>query len=343
MKEAHDAEWGNRLRWQRGRHGHYEVYYLTLNHLRTKTGFWIRYTMTAPEGTDEPRAQMWFSFFDYRNPENNFGFRQTFPIESLNAASGPFVLRIGENELANGRAAGRMKGLGHDVAWNLNFMPNPAAHLMLPKMLYNVKLADTLALSPAVAAHFSGTVRVDAHTFELKQDPGCQTHLWGEKHAQRWAWAHCNAFAEDPAAVFEGLSVQIKRLGILLPPVNLLAIRFRDTWYPFTEVGGALRCGGAFELGLWRFRARHGNILFRGEISCRDADMVRAGYADPDGERAWCHNAESGCATMRVFQRPHPLASWKHTDTLTSLATTHVEFAGRQPDPRVRTRIEEIP
>lgn len=343
VKETHDAEWGNRLRWQKDRHGHYEVYYLTFNHFRTRTGYWIRYTLTAPENGREACAQMWFSFFDYSSPENNFGIRQTFPIESLSAESGPFALRIGDNELSSGHASGRIKGLGHDAAWNLNFTPPAAVHHLLPKMLYNVKLADTLAICPDVAAHFSGTVRVDGRTLEFKREPGCQTHLWGEKHAQRWAWAHCSAFAEDPSAVFEGLSVQIRRAGVTLPPVNLLAIRFRDTWYPFTELAGALHCGGSFELGLWKFRARAGSIMFKGEISCRDADMVCAEYLDPDGEHAWCHNSEAGCSNIRVFRRAHPLATWKHSETLTSLATTHVEFAGRKPDPRVRHKIEEIP
>ena len=344
MKQPHDAEWANALRWKPGDTGHYEVYYLTLNHLKSMTGFWIRYTMTAPEHEgEEPYAQIWFSFFNYRDPDKNFGLKQKYNIEDLKSETGPFRLRIGDNELANGRAAGGISGMGHEASWDIEFEPSKTVHLHLPKALYKISLADTMALCPHLDVAISGKIKVDGATLELKHDPGDQTHLWGEKHAQRWAWAHCNEFAEDKTAVFEGLSVQIKRLGMTLPPMNLLAIRYRDVMYPFTEIGGMLQCSGKFETGLWQFRARRGNIMFRGEISCRDQDMICAEYFDPDGERAYCHNSEVGSATVRVYKRPHALGSWRHEDTLTSLGAMHQEYAVRTADPRVKKIIEEIP
>ena len=137
--------------------------------------------------------------------------------------------------------------------------------------------------------------------------------------------------------------MQIKRLGITLPPLNFLFLRYRGKDYRFTEMHQVFQTGGKFELGLWQFHARTGNTLFRGEITGRFEDMVCAEYEDPDGERAWCHNTEVGHCAIRVYQRPHLLSSWRHVDTLTSLATTHVEFAGRARDPRVMREIEVVP
>ena len=56
-----DSAEANRMRWAFQR-GHYEVWYATLSHLASRTGFWIRYTLEAPEeGHGEPYAQLWFA------------------------------------------------------------------------------------------------------------------------------------------------------------------------------------------------------------------------------------------------------------------------------------------
>lgn len=344
MSGTDEAKRANRLRWVSGDTGHYEVYYLTLNHLASKSGFWIRYTLTAPEPVHGGAyAQIWFSYFNYRSPERNFALKQRYPIGELKSAADPFSLRIGNNVLEAGHASGAIAGLGHDASWDISFAPSKTVHYHLPKFLYSIELADTVALCPNLDAHFTGTIKLDGETLELRGDPGCQTHLWGSKHAERWAWAHCNGFREDPGAVFEGLCVQVKRLGLSLPPLNLLHLRFRGRDYNFTDVHTALRCGGSFETGLWRFHAVSGRTLFRGEISCRPEDMVCAEYFDPDGERAYCHNSEVGDAAIRMYTRPNPLASWRHVDTITSIATTHAEFAARERDPIVKNTIEEIP
>ncbi len=48
-----DVAEANRMRWEFQR-GHYEVWYATLTHLPSRTGFWIRYTLAAPtEGHGE--------------------------------------------------------------------------------------------------------------------------------------------------------------------------------------------------------------------------------------------------------------------------------------------------
>lgn len=344
MSVPRNPEQANRMRWAKGRRGHYEVYYLTFNHLKTKSGFWIRYTMTAPEqGGGEPWAQLWFSYFNYREPAKNFAVTRKFPISALRAEHDAFQLLIGHNGLDDGRAVGRIEGLGHKAEWDFRFIPSETVHLHLPRLLYRVDIADTLAVCPHLDVYLNGKVTIDGHTLELKNEPGNQTHLWGEKHAQRWAWVHCNAFEDDRSAVLEGLSVQIKRAGVTLPPLNFLFFRYHGKDYRFTELHNLPRTGGKFELGLWQIRAHAGNTLFKGEISARYEDMVCAEYVDPDGDPAWCHNTEVGHCAIRVYQRTNPLASWRHVNTLTSLATTHVEFAGRARDPRVTRDIEVIP
>src|SRR3954465_9657968 len=91
----------NRMRWQFQR-GHYEVWYAPATHLASRTGFWIRYTLEAPEeGHGEPYAQLWFARFDREQPDRTFGFNKKFPIAELRQEPAPFRIRIADGELTS--------------------------------------------------------------------------------------------------------------------------------------------------------------------------------------------------------------------------------------------------
>src|SRR5215217_7405246 len=55
----------NLCRWDRRSKGHYEVWFLTLNHRASQLGFWFRYTVESPSGLD-PRAALWAALFNRR-------------------------------------------------------------------------------------------------------------------------------------------------------------------------------------------------------------------------------------------------------------------------------------
>ena len=109
-----DLDKANALHWRPGLTNCYEVWYLTLNHLASGTGYWIRYTLQAPvEGLGDAGAEVWFTFFDRQQPENNFGLAQRYPVDALRARAEPFHLRIGENWLENGACRGVVAGASH--------------------------------------------------------------------------------------------------------------------------------------------------------------------------------------------------------------------------------------
>lgn len=332
----------NHLRWDGNEAGHYEVYYMTFNHVESGSGFWIRYTMTAPcEGKGEPYAQVWFSYFKHGAPEKNFALKKKFPISELVSSQNPFELRIGKNIIASENASGSISGNGHEATWDLTFGPSERVHYMLPRFMYGAELADTLALNPHVNTSFHGVMTVDGERLEFNGDPGCQTHLWGEKHAVRWAWAHCNAFKEDDSAAFEGLSVQIERLGIKLPPMSLFAIWYGGKKYDLTGLSSVMTSSCKFETGKWRVHGKQGGLKFECEFTCEMSDLVCAEYYDPDGEKAWCHNTEVGRAIIKIFKPAGPL-NWKLADTLTCPTMAHMEFAAREKDARVKKDIVEV-
>ena len=80
----------NTLRWTPDQKGRYEVYYLTLNHLDSRTGYWIRYTLPAPaDGGGEPHPAVWFSFFDLHRPDAGFGLPGQVPGRAIQSSRGP--------------------------------------------------------------------------------------------------------------------------------------------------------------------------------------------------------------------------------------------------------------
>jgi len=342
MSQGTEMDRANRMRWGGGK-GHYEVYYLTFNHLESGCGFWIRQTMNAPLDGRDAYFQMWFSCFDPWDPGKSFGVKRKFATAATEKRDAPFRLSIGESYLENGRLEGRLSGGGHEASWDLRYAFGGKPHLHLPEMFYKKDLADTTVLSPEVSARFTGTIEADGRRFEFQGDPGCQTHLWGRKHARRWAWGHCNAFDGHPDSVFEGLTVHLRKAGLSLPPVSVLYFKHAGEEYRFTGLATAiLGCKGEFETGRWRFSAKDASRMVKGEITCGDADMIRADYSDPDGEPSFCHNTEIARARLTFHRRKHILDGWSEIDTIESGRAAHVEFAGRAADPNVKNVVQDI-
>lgn len=250
--EASDT---NRMAW-RGQAGHYEVWFLTVIHRATQTGFWLRYTLESPDPLHgAPYAELWFARSDGRDPSRTFGIHRRFPITELQAQHHPFALRISDAELGPDRASGRISSSsqaggqasgqaggqagGHSVRWDLQWHPAPRSHTLLPSGLYGswMNIAETLVLSPNHSIHVSGSIEVDGEVFDLKDAPAGQSHLWGRKHAYAWAWGRCNAFdleslprsagnpderiehplARPSATVLEALTVRMRRGPVVLP------------------------------------------------------------------------------------------------------------------------------
>src|SRR5215216_4650640 len=98
----------NLCRWDRRSRGHYEVWFLTLNHRASQTGFWFRYTLESPSGL-EPCAALWAALFNRRNPELNIGLKRVHGIDEF-AFEGreDFRLRISDGSFSDSRAVGRV-------------------------------------------------------------------------------------------------------------------------------------------------------------------------------------------------------------------------------------------
>ncbi len=328
------TERDNVRRWDGRSTGHYEVWYATFNHRPSQTGYWIRYTLESPvRGGGDAYAQLWFARFDARDPTRTFAINRKFPIDLMSAASNPFAVTIGDACITHAGATGQLVGDGHQVKWDLSWLPSRTTHHQLPRIMYQRGgLGDTTVLTPNLDIPISGRIEVDGEVFELDHEPGGQTHLWGKKHAHAWAWGHCNAFEGRPGAALETLSVTLRKRGYTLPRMTILCLYLDGEAYRFREFHHTLLTGAEFGTGSYRFRARGARVRLEGEFTCRPDDMVVATYEDPDGELSYCANTEVADLRVTVFKRSGLLGRFREYDQLVAPRSGHFEVGSRQRD-----------
>jgi hypothetical protein len=330
----------NRMRWQQQR-GHYEVWYATLSHLPSRTGFWIRYTLESPtEDHGEPYAQLWFARFDADDPTKTFAFNKRFPIAQL-VHSDPFGVRIGDAQLSPDGMRGALKGNGHEAEWDFRWTPARSVHHHLPSASYRGSWADTQVLSPHLNAAATGHITVDGQRYQLDGAPIGQTHLWGRKHAYSWAWSHCNAFEGDRGAALETLTIRLRRGPIVLPKLTLLSL-YLDGEEPdlieFKEFWQMPMARSDYGTGRYHLIAKSPTIKVEAEYTCRPEDMVLAEYVDPDGDPAYCHNTECADLKVNLWRRSPFVGRFREWRTLTARKSAHYEWGARAGDPLVKKR-----
>lgn len=199
--------------WDGRRAGHYEVWYLTLNAPGANAGFWFRYTLDAPV-QGEPHGELWGNFFDGAARERTFGLRSRFACADFGVGTSPLIHFGHSAELDEGGAFGILEGDGHRLKWDLQFTTSPTAFWIAPAWLRgSLARKGTNWGVPHMDVRFTGTIVADGRTFELRDAPGQQAHLFGHKHADRWAWAHCNAFDGGKSALLEGVAVETVLAG----------------------------------------------------------------------------------------------------------------------------------
>lgn len=325
----------NLCRWNGRSANHYEVWFLTLNHVASQRGFWFRYTLESPAGR-EPRAALWAAVFNRRNPELNIGLKREYAIDHF-AFEGreDFSLRISDGLFSASRARGSVDSDDHSIAWDLSFLPNSKTHHHVTSAIIRLARPSSFVCSPNLDTRYSGTVVIDGQEFLLEDEPGCQSHLWGRKHVNEWVWVHSNAFENHPGTVFEGLAARQRRAGRTFPPIQSLYLRHRGQEHRFVRLRLAEQWQHKLGVGFWSFSAMNRNIYIEGSAQCRLRDMMQVEYADPDGERLYCINSEVASMKIRLFRRAHGLR-WRHVETIKASNTTHLEHACRTADSDVR-------
>jgi hypothetical protein len=335
----------NELQW-RGQPGHYEVYYLTFTDPGTGVGVWIRYTMVAPlaETGEEATCSLWFMAMDPSDPGANVGGKTSFPTSELEVTEGPFELRIADATLSDTGMRGAIEGENGRLSWDLRWTPTLPAYGHVHAALRAAKVAKTILFLPHPDLGVNGTIEIDGRRIEVAGARGGQAHLWGAKHATRWAWAHCNDFSgsdgERRAATFvDGVSVYVPRFGRELGPSTPVVGRFGGSDLLSTNPLAVQTNPSEFDLTSWRFEARGHGVKLAASVSARKEDLVGVTYHDPDGELAYCYNTEVADMRLEVFRKRRPFGSWRKVDELHSDRRAHFEYAQREPIEGVELKV----
>jgi hypothetical protein len=321
----------NDLQWN-GEPGHYEVYYLTFTDPKSRIGFWIRYTMVAPlsEVADQATCSLWFCAMDPGDPNRNVGVKSSLPVAALTAVNDPFELRIGDARLSDDGTAGAVESDGSRYAWELEWEPSLPAYGHVHPLLRAARLAKTVLFLPHPDLEVNGTVWLGERRVDVSGARGAQAHLWGSKHASRWAWAHCNDFAGAPAGTFvDGVSVFVPRFGRELGPSTPVVGRIGGADLASTGLLAVQRNRSDFGLTSWRFEAKGRGLRVAATVSARVEDLVGVTYHDPDGDLAYCYNTEVADMSLEVFRRRS--GGWTRSDELRSERRAHFEYAQRTP------------
>jgi hypothetical protein len=317
----------NTLRWN-GRPGHYEVYYLTLTDASTGVGYWIRYTLLAPD-EGAPSCALWFLAMD---PASGITARkETFPIAQLTAEPDPFRLQIGPATLADGVAAGELR----DAEWSLRWEPGRSYEHVRPALR---PFASTVLCLPHGDVALTGQIRCGGRTVDLDGARGAQAHLWGSKHATEWAWARCGDFwisgGERAADTFvDGVSVRVSRFGRELGPLTPVVGRIADSDLASTSAWHVVANSSSFGPERWRFEAIDGRRKLISEVLADRRMLAGVTYHDPDGQPAYCYNTETASMRLGVYERTGGRAGWRHAATLEGRGCAHFEYAQREPLP----------
>ncbi len=324
----------NDLRWH-GEPGHYEAYYLTLTDPRSGVGLWIRYTMVAPlAGTGAVQTcALWLLAIDPRpGRKPTFGRKATLPINELSGRSDPFELRIDGAVLTDHG----MRGGFEDVAWDLRWTPGTGAYEHVHPLLRRAGVAQTVLVLPHGDLSIDGAVTLPNEALEISAARGGQAHIWGSKHARRWAWAHCNDFHAlegDPApdTFVDAVSVFVARLGREVGPNTPVVGRIAGQDFSSTSPVRVLANPSTFALTGWRFEAIDGGLKLIGEVDADREQLVGVTYHDPDGELAYCYNSETATMRLQVYERARRVGGWAHRETLVANGRAHFEYAQREP------------
>lgn len=327
-----------------GRAPFYEVWFVEAQDVDHKSGLWLRWTLSAPIG-GQPIAELWGIFFDRRDPSKTFGLKKTVPFGEAHLSRERFQVVIAGAELTQYGCRGSLGDLSWDLTWSEDQL---LVHYPYDRM-YRGAFPKTKVLSPHFDLRAGGTYSARGDSFQVREAPGQQSHLWGSQHAERWRWAHVNTFSEDPSAAFEALTAQVK-IGPFSPPaLTFYALRWRGKNYLFNKPQDLLynnesrldakdEPDGYYPPSVWTVGGGSAELRFRGELWAERTSYAGVRYRDPDGSERICNHSKVASARLEVLE-PDGKDGWRVAAKLTSDGSAALEFVGREADPHVPLKV----
>ena len=267
-----------------------------------------------PETGEEATCSLWFMAMDPADPAANVGEKVSFPVSRAAARrDNPFELRVGDAVLSDTGMTGSARAgrpplrvgpaLAAGAAGLRARAPVPA-----PRRHRQDGAVPAAPRRGGVAARsqWDGR-RIDV----ARGAQGGQAHLWGSKHATRWAWAALQRLRRRRA---NGRHLRRRRERVraaLRPRARAQhaggRARRRRRSAVHRPAGGAAQPERLRPLGLDASRRGRCGASSTCAVTARPEDLVGVTYHDPDGELAYCYNTEVADMRMDVFERAGPV------------------------------------
>lgn len=318
------------MQWD-GSPGHYEVWYLTLTDPASGIGVWIRLTLLAPDAGDATCA-LWFAAMDPARDEVVVR-KATYPINRLAAVADPFRLTVATAQLDDTSTTGQFADVGWDLRWTTG-RPYDHVHPLLAR----ARIAKTVLTLPHGDVLVHGSLQLPGgRQVEVHSARAGQAHLYGSKHAARWAWVHAADFVDaDGVPVqdtfIDGVSVFVPRFGREVGPSTPFVGRLLGEDFASTSPTRVFANHSQFGLAGWDFEAVGTNRRIQGHVAVPRELLAGVTYTDPDGAQAYCYNSEVATIHLTVLDRVRrPRRGWVHRQTLLGERRAHFEYAQREP------------
>lgn len=262
--------------------GHYESFYVKACEPGGGRGVWIRHTVHKRPGA-EPTGSIWFVFFD-RAAAGPRATKVTVPADQLAAPAGSWI-RIGDAEIAPGRAEGSVDTEALAAGWSFTFDGDDRPCKYLPAdWLYEAPLPRTKFVAPYPNARFEGRLEIDdEEAIEFIGWPGMIGHNWGTEHAERWVWLEGTGFEGEPGTYFDAGAARVKLGSRASPWIPSGMLMLDGEPHPLGGLG-AIRSARVEESpAACSFVLPGKDVVVRGRVSAPEKDFVGWVYADPKG------------------------------------------------------------
>jgi len=290
------AERLNLSRWPGDEGGLNESTFLKL-HLPGGVAFWVRYTLRRPRPrAGEPLGCLWAVLTE---PDGHTIGCEPYASDAVATGTERFWVRIGPGEVSMGRALGRVATPAGPMEWDLRYETGGPCLAHLADSLYRGRFPRNKLASPHVSTRFWGRIAVAGRELEVRRAPGMQGHNWGPGVAPWWAWAHANAFEDEPDAVFE--AVTSRTTGPLpFPPLTVTYLRVRGREFLWNGPLQAARAHSEVQGLRWKVASAGGPVSVEAEFQADPARTVGLGYRSSDGTTVPCWNSNVADATLTV-------------------------------------------
>lgn len=282
----------NAARYDGGRRGHYESWFLRANDPSGPRAFWIRYTIFAPKGRPQDAVgELWAIAFDTQR-ERIVAAKEVLPISQCEFSSQGLGATVGEARLGNGELHGAVSSDAGSLAWELSFRDGQDPLLLLPERLYSAPLPKAKALVPRPFARFDGQLTVEGETWTVGDWVGSQNHNWGSKHTDHYAWGQVAGFDDAPDVFLECATARLKLGPLWTPPLTPIVVRVGNDELRLDTIRQSLRASGVLDGLTWRLESQRDDLHIVAELSAPRKHFVGLRYDNPPGGFKTCLNSK---------------------------------------------------